>query len=564
MAHPIESDSIINVINDINSSSSTSGDIILPALQRDYVWKPKDIARLFDSLMQDYPINTMLFWEISNLKSAPIEFYKFLSPDYTTGDMNQIIRVKSTRQKHRVVIDGQQRLTSLYIALKGSYTNNTSSKKPLPQELYLRLDNPATSSDPEMKFDFQFLTDKQYKTKSKSGEIWFKVKEAIEPTFNYNIWLKKHALLLNDYALTTLSKLCSVVQDSNTLQYYRIRSTSSIDDVLDIFIRTNSGGYVLTKGALLLSTLASQWAKTHNENAREYVEEVISDVKRKGYKIDKDWVLKCCSILVGASASVKVSTFSSSKTCNDIFKNKDEIKNSINKAFELVSSFGLIEKGLSTKLAVIPLAYFVFKNHLWGTPINNSNKQATNWYEMRKFLFRAICKNLFEATTDTKLDTIKTAIDKSGKVFPYSAIETDFLDLKINTSDYNEILSTKKKEAFPVLNVIYALAGHTLNPLNSYDIDHIHPKKNFVPAKPAKTITGTYDTIVNLQLMDSSANRSKNAKDLESWCNSMILTDQKNWRKNNFVNTKVSLALADFGTFASSREKDLKKILKDL
>ena len=164
MAHQIINDSIINVINDINSASSSSGDIILPALQREFVWKPKDIAKLFDSLMQDYPINTMLFWEINNLKKTSIEFYKFLSPNYTTGDTNVIIKVSNTQNKHRVVIDGQQRLTSLYIALRGSYKNTNSSKNPLPQELFLRLDKPNTSTDPEMKFDFQFLTDKQYKT----------------------------------------------------------------------------------------------------------------------------------------------------------------------------------------------------------------------------------------------------------------------------------------------------------------------------------------------------------------------------------------------------------------
>ena len=559
MAHQIINDSIINVINDINSASSSSGDIILPALQREFVWKPKDIAKLFDSLMQDYPINTMLFWEINNLKKTSIEFYKFLSPNYTTGDTNVIIKVSNTQNKHRVVIDGQQRLTSLYIALRGSYKNTNSSKNPLPQELFLRLDKPNTSTDPEMKFDFQFLTDKQYKTKLKSGEIWFKTKDAIESTFSYSIWLRNNTLLLEDYALQTLEKLYSVLRDKTTLQYYNIRTTNSIDDVLDIFIRTNSGGYVLTKGALLLSKMASQWA-IHTENARDFVEEIISNVKSKGYKIDKDWVLKCCSLLVGAPASVKVSNFSN-KTCDDIFVKKDDIKKSINKAFELVKSFGLIEKGLSTKLAIIPLVCFLNKNNFWKTAITNSNKQATNWQEMRKFLFRAICKNLFEASTDTTLDKIKTIIDKAGKDFPYSDIETELPDLKISVSDYNEVLSTKKRDAFPVLNVIYALDGKTLNPLNSYDIDHIHPKKNFASSK---TKNVECDTIANLQLMDSSANRSKNAKDLESWYNSMGAKEQKNWRDNNIIPQKASLVFADFRTFVSAREKIIKEILKSL
>ena len=59
-----------------------NNEIILPALQREFVWKRRDVENLFDSLMQDYPINTMMFWIVNNIKSENLEFYKFLNPDY--------------------------------------------------------------------------------------------------------------------------------------------------------------------------------------------------------------------------------------------------------------------------------------------------------------------------------------------------------------------------------------------------------------------------------------------------------------------------------------------------
>lgn len=553
------------------SPSSGGGKIILPAIQREFIWKPKDIAKLFDSLMREYPINTMLFWEISNLANIPIQFYKFLDPAYTKGDINTVIGINNTVQDYLVVIDGQQRLTSLYIALKGSYKSDTPNA--LPQELYLRLDKKDTSSDSDMQYDFCFLTQAQYNRNSKKGEIWFKVKEAISPSFNPMSWLMGNNLAGNSFAVDSMNKLCKCLTDNNIINYYEVKAPK-IDDVLDIFIRTNSGGYVLTKGALLLSTLASQWAVNHQDNARTYVEDMIDDVKTKGYKIDKDWVLKCCGMLVGTRASVTVSTFSAGNVCDDIYKNRDKIRQSISKTFELVQSFGLIDKGLSTKLAIIPLVYFVYKNNLGKTTINSTNRQKQNWYDMRKFLFRAILKNLFEASTDTVLDKIKSTIDSTGgSFFPYSDIEKTCTELAIAAADIIDIVHTRKKEAFPALNIIYALKAITLNPILNYDVDHIHPKKNF-DSNALSSITFntpndelrakdriTFDTLVNLQLLESSHNRSKNAKDLQDWYSSMRPSDRINWRSNNIINGTVSLALEDFGTFIDERERDFGGIL---
>ena len=53
--------------------------MVLPALQREFVWKRKDIEQLFDSLLQGFPINTMMFWEGDDIKNGSMEFYEFLT-----------------------------------------------------------------------------------------------------------------------------------------------------------------------------------------------------------------------------------------------------------------------------------------------------------------------------------------------------------------------------------------------------------------------------------------------------------------------------------------------------
>ena len=56
--------------------------MLLPALQREYTWKPQQIVTLIDSLMQEYPINTMMFWEVQDISKLPLDFYLFLDPNY--------------------------------------------------------------------------------------------------------------------------------------------------------------------------------------------------------------------------------------------------------------------------------------------------------------------------------------------------------------------------------------------------------------------------------------------------------------------------------------------------
>ena len=53
-------------------------DLILPAIQREFVWKERQVCRLFDSLMQGYPIGAFLYWQIEPETSGQFKFYDFV------------------------------------------------------------------------------------------------------------------------------------------------------------------------------------------------------------------------------------------------------------------------------------------------------------------------------------------------------------------------------------------------------------------------------------------------------------------------------------------------------
>jgi uncharacterized protein with ParB-like and HNH nuclease domain len=95
-------------------------DYVLPAIQREFVWKPQQIERLFDSLMQKYPFGTFLFWQVEPQTAVSFQFYDFMR-EYHERDAAHCAPL-GAQPGHPVtaVLDGQQRLTALNIGFRGS------------------------------------------------------------------------------------------------------------------------------------------------------------------------------------------------------------------------------------------------------------------------------------------------------------------------------------------------------------------------------------------------------------------------------------------------------------
>ena len=552
------------------------GKLLLPAIQRDYVWKRQAIEMMFDSILRGYPINTLMFWRIDNISSQVIDFYRFLNPKYVYGiSKNQEFGKREASSEERlIVIDGQQRLTSIYIGLFGTY----ATEKGKPMSLYLRLDDKATSDD--KKYDFRFLNDSQFKKLQKDGETWLKMNDLTNS--GYNPFSSFPNLMTNQFATDTMTLLTTLLDSVEYLHYYDIYGYRSIDDVLEIFTRTNNSGTPLSKGDLLLSVLTTKWTALGG-NARDYVKDIIDEVRNVGFIIDRDWVIKCGLVLFGASVKMNVGNFSSSlingkPVTEIIYNNKENFKKSIIATFKLINEFGIIEKGLSTKLAVIPIVHFINKWKLWST-VNKSIKGqsfgSTNTrnyrHDLRKWLFRAIALNLFESGTDDILTKAKGIVDNNSKkdYFPYQEIEKQYSDvLSINESHLEKILNTQKVSAFPILNIIFCEKG--LKRDNKYDMDHTHPAvlfKNLVninfttPQDENMARDGsTFNSVRNLQLLISGDNKSKNKMSLDNWIKSSKYPYRL--KVEHCIPTNVSLDIADFKTYIDARSSLLKDLLK--
>jgi len=109
-----QSSTIATVVNRLNVQ------YFLPAIQREFVWKPEQVIRLFDSILRRYPISSFLFWELKPENRDKWEVYNLISNFSEVNAHNDLANTNCVQQL-TLILDGQQRLTSLLIGLKGSF-----------------------------------------------------------------------------------------------------------------------------------------------------------------------------------------------------------------------------------------------------------------------------------------------------------------------------------------------------------------------------------------------------------------------------------------------------------
>ena len=255
----------------------------LPAIQREYVWNPNQVEKLFDSIMCGYPISSFLFWKIREEKKKDWTSYEFIKDFDQATPHNKEANLDGVNQDIYLVLDGQQRITSINIALRGTY--RFFYRKWRTTRLYLNLlwdkgdDNPE-----EMTYQFLFKENNQILPRTDYPQLWYRVgdilnyddaedaKDSIENDLNgFDEDTKKRARKM-------ISKLFSVVNVTQNINYYEEKS-DDYDKVLEIFIRTNTGGQKLEYSDILLSTATAKW---RNLNAREEINKFTDEINKIG------------------------------------------------------------------------------------------------------------------------------------------------------------------------------------------------------------------------------------------------------------------------------------------
>lgn len=501
----------------------------LPAIQREYVWSPYQVEKLFDSLMCGYPISSFLFWRIREENKKDWISYEFIRDFNAEAPHNSETNLDGVNQDIFLVLDGQQRITSLNIGLRGSY--RYFYRRWRKTRLYLNLlwnhdnDNPE-----ELTYQFLFKEDDQPLPRTDYAQYWYRVgdilnfedaedaKDAIE---NKLIGFPEDE---QKRAKRLIGKLHSVVNVSKIINYYEEKS-DNYDKVLEIFIRTNTGGQKLEYSDILLSTATAKW---RNLNAREEINSFTDEINKigVGYNFGKDFVMKGAMYLTeDLPIQYKLSSFTQSNL-EKIEDHWDTTKEAIRNTVSLISRYGFSDKNLVTKLALLPIAQYLRnignKNYVSSSKVDDVKDQNN----IQKWLIFIILKNGLGGSSDTKLTQMRRIVDMKYDRFPFAEINREMLiESSFNDMELDSFLQTNygTRYSYLILSLLYP--GRDWKDKVFHE-DHIFPQTEFQKKKlkargyddeKIEKYLACYNSIANLELLDESENKIKNAKPFEEW-----------------------------------------------
>ena len=557
-------------------------ELFLPALQRKFVWDTPQIEGLFDSIMQGFPIGTFLLWELNDQTAINSNvFYNFIKHYDTRYSRNQKASL-SSKKSIVSVLDGQQRLTSLNIALNGTYTYKTPRKRfdnpeAYPKRvLFLNL-LPRTGED--FKYEFKFLPDTDQS--NQPDKLWYKVNEVLswEDASSIDEEYRKLKERAHDKKLVTTNS--PVIKKTLRTLYRRIRiddplmcftlKDMGIDDVLDIFIRVNSGGTQLSKTDLLMSTITASW-----ENARDRVEDLLKSINEQGRKFnfDIDFVMRTCLFLLDDPILFRVRSFGPEKI-NEIKTNWGGIYTAISETVSILNLLGYDGMTLTSRNSVIPIVYHIYKGGDTKTKERN---------QFKKYLQHALLTGFFGTHGDQALANLRSYLREGSKEdgfklkrksFDFDHLKTNLntpgKTLEITEEDLEDLLQKKKgRQAFVVLSILYPQFEYNTK---NFDQDHIHPTYFFSFNHLSSIGKGDKyeewqtkkDTIPNLQMLEERKNRVKNKREFKDWLDMESEIEKKEYFEDNYIPLDVSYDIKDFDEFYNKRKElliiALKKIL---
>lgn len=546
------------ILEDINKKT------FLPSIQREFVWSPNAVEKLFDSIMGGYPISSFLFWEINEEHKKDWIAYDFIRDFDEDSPHNKEADVSGVNRDIYLVLDGQQRLTSLYIGLKGSYRYFYFNWK--KTKLYLNLlKNPVRNDDNPEELTYQFKFREDSNTKNPDKEYWYpvgRILDSLDPE-DAKEAVKDEIRHLSEEQRQNANKLIgnlhSKIHTHKLINFYEEKS-QDYDKVVEIFIRTNTAGKKLDYSDILLSTATAKWK---NLNAREEIQTFTDEINRVGtFEFEKDFVLKGCLYLTETlPIQYKVSNFTRGNL-ELIESNWDTIKANIDTTVRLVNKFGFSNKNIVASAALLPIAFYLMKLNKKNYVNSSNSEDVKNQNSIQKWLALSLLKNAFGSSADTTLKNLRDTLitQQSFSLFPFDPLCKRLgIESTFSPPELEKLLNTQyiSKYSNLVLSLLYPdrdWKGY------KFHEDHIFPKTEFTTAKlkargydeqKIAEYQKYYNTILNLQLLTDSENLEKNKCDFDLW----ISTRENNFKNLHTIPQLNSYQFDDFLLFVQERRK---------
>jgi hypothetical protein len=422
------------------------GSMALPEFQRGYVWNRNQVKGLFDSLYHGHPVGSLLVW-ITNVENADVKGDIELPPGTV-----------------RLLLDGQQRITSLYGIVRGKPPKFFQGNEKSFTGLYFNLEDEIFEFYAPVKMkDNPYWIDATDLMQRGLGKLLPELTQVEEIQHDLNKYINRLNAIEN--IKNTDFHIEEVTGDDKT-----------VETVVDIFNRVNSGGTKLSKGDLALAKICAAWPDARNEMNKK-----INKWHESGYPNFKiDWLLRCVNTIVTGEARFIALKDISAEAFQDGLQKAEKY---IDKTLNLIAArLGLDNSWVLGSPYSIPLIvrYIHDRNGSFGD--HKKRDQLLFWYT-HTFLW-----GRYAGSTESILDKDLAAIeDKENSLNNLiENLRRDRGDLSVNSSDFKGwSRGARFYSLLYMLTRVYhakdwdtgiELASHTLGHQADLQLHHIFPK----------------------------------------------------------------------------------------
>ena len=510
---------------------------------------------MWDSILLDYPIATFLFWHVDDDNVTwDTYFCNFLSEvtfdsrkqaDSVNYELSSIdVKITDT-----AVLDGQQRLTSLFLSLFGeAHIRQKHARKNnnggIVTKLLIELNKNKLTVDEEeynsKKFDIKFS-----EKVGKLSPTQFEIKRILEPKFQDET-TRDNAVedaIANvpseskEYARDILNKLYNKIFVEKLIRYTEIQDMKQ-DDALEMFVRFNSGGKALRKSEITMSILEAYWPSAKTEFGKLLVDSY------EGY--GSDFIIRSALMLYGDVVKSNINK----KIAEELKNNWSEFKKALNNLESILKDMKIeVSRFSSSWNVLLPIIYFIYYN-----PDYKSNLDG-----IRAYLIRAILFTYFQSGTTGKLQQMKSNINNNDYEITVDMLN-QMNELKVTDGKIEDIINTEKGSRVAG-EALYYLSLDWINKNFKYEQDHMHPYDRFDGSKPFsvqmedwRRWRGNRNRLPNLHLLEGRSNGSKNDMRLVDYYNDMNDTQKAEFCEQSFIPDGVSLELEKFEEFYEQRK----------
>ena len=523
-------------------------------------------------------------WRVAAESASKYSFYDFVR-DYHEKDHPHCPRLPKQLNAVTAVLDGQQRLTALNIGLCGSMATKQPKKwwnnpDAFPtRHLYLDLLSGEDANEEGDKYLFEFLTEEQVEAAQSETACWFRVGQVLTMESGPQMleWLNARLPQeLTTKAFRTLDRLYRVVHTERTVAFYEEKS-QELSRVLNIFIRMNSGGTVLSYSDLLLSIAVAQWTRL---DAREEIHSLVDDLNETGdrFAFSQDLVLKAGLVLTDiGNVGFKVENFDE-KNMAVLEQRWPEVRRALLLSVRLLASFGYSGQNLRATSALLPIAYYLCQldpgeRYLTTASYAEDRRSIQAW--LAKGLLKA--SGIWGSGLDTLLTNLRETIRTHGKErFPVEELERQMArrgkSLSFEDEEVQELMDLRYADGrtFVLLTLLFPFVDLQ----NHFHVDHVFPRARFSKSQlRGAGLTDEQieewqvlrDGVANLQLLDGHANLEKQAQLPAEWLRTMFADES---RRQGYCEQhllgEVPEDFAGFASFYSERRERLRQRLLQL